>query len=567
MDLSKLTTKQFNQMVAENGRKTRAEFLKMSKDPMHINEALLLQILQDSKDTEYGKKYDFATIDSIQEYQKRVPVTEYADYATYMQRTVYKNENNLLTSYPFELFCQSSGTMGIPKILPMSQNSIDVHKTWNTPIYYGVVDEGLDDNGAWQEGRALVCMSCGLTSMKYGKKFGALSSIMMEAMRPFLSVMTSTPEESMFPNGLVDTRYLQARFALMDKGISVIQSTFLCYAVETIRYIQDNWKMLVKDIETGTIDASISLPEDTVDSLMKKITPMPERANELRKVFEESLDGPFLTKIWPSLRIVSGGGTGAFEMYAELLRERYIDDNVKLYYSGLNSTEALFSIPLELECKDSAIVPCSIFYEFLPIDAGNDFSKIVTLDNVEVGKDYEIILTNMSGLYRYRMRDCIRVMGFLDKLPLIRFQYRIEQTLDIMGDHTTEASLTLFARQTAKELGFELLDYAVYPDRNAEVPKYVYFMEIDKLPQGVTRADIQKSLWTKLKDGVYFLTSKFEEGRCTVDIHILQRETFWLYRDLQIMRGAAPSQVKPLRIVTNESQFKFLSQLVEAELE
>ena len=567
MNTAQMTTRQLNDARAANGRKRLEAFLDMSHEPMKINEALLMQILRDNKDTEYGRKYGFDTIDSIEEYQRRVPVTVYDDYALYIERTVHQNENDLMTAYPFILFCQTSGTMGIPKILPMSQKAVELQNTWNSPVFYGILDRQLNDGGAWRDGRSLLCMTCGLTDMKFGKRFGALSSIMMEASKPVLPLMTAVPEESVFPEGSVDPRYIQARFGLADAEITTMQCTYLCYVVETVRYIENNWEMLVRDIEKGTIDESIRLPENVRESLLNKIVPMPERAAQLRGIFEQGFDTPFIPRVWPKLKAISGIGTGSFEMYDELLRERYIDESIQMYYPGISATEGLFSIPLQMNCKNSALVPCSMFYEFLPLDAGDDFSQIVTMDKLEEGRDYEIILTGVSGMYRYRMRDCIRVMGFHNKLPLIRFQYRIEQTVDIMGEHTTEASLTLFARETARELGFELLDCAVYPDRDADVPKYVYFFEVDKLPEGVTRQDIQRRLWKKLRDGVCFITSKMDEGRCTVDIHILQNETFWLYKDILVMRGANPAQIKPLRIVANEFQRRFLFGLIEKEYE
>ena len=112
MNSPKLTVKQFNAMRAKSGLNALNALRDMSHDPMKINEALLMEILHDCKDTEYGKKYHFADIHSIEDYQRMVPVSAYKDYEEYVQRTIHNNEENLLTAYPFELFCQSSGTLG-----------------------------------------------------------------------------------------------------------------------------------------------------------------------------------------------------------------------------------------------------------------------------------------------------------------------------------------------------------------------------------------------------------------------------------------------------------------------
>ena len=196
----------------------------------------------------------------------------------------------------------------------------------------------------------------------------------------------------------------------------------------------------------------------------KKSLPNAGRGQQnFRAYFEKGFDTPFATKVWPDLQLISGVGTGAFEIYEYKIRERYVDERVQFYFAGLNSTEGLFSVPLAMGDKKSAIVPHSMFYEFLPVDAQDDFSQIVTLDKVEVGRDYEIIMTNANGLYRYRMRDCIRIMDKYNELPLIQFQYRLNQMAEIIDDHTEESAFTKTAMDTALQLGLDLVDYSVYP--------------------------------------------------------------------------------------------------------
>ena len=82
---------------------------------MGENEKLLLRILEQNKDTEYGRKYGFADIHSIEEYQKKVPVSVYDDYAGYILRMSEDGEENLITSGKVVHYNKSSGTVGNPK--------------------------------------------------------------------------------------------------------------------------------------------------------------------------------------------------------------------------------------------------------------------------------------------------------------------------------------------------------------------------------------------------------------------------------------------------------------------
>jgi len=90
---------QANYQKVLNGQPVYAKFQEMAKDPMRYNEELLLKILHDNRNTEYGKKYDFAGIHSIEEFQKRVPVTKYDDYAEAIIRETEGGEKDLLCVY------------------------------------------------------------------------------------------------------------------------------------------------------------------------------------------------------------------------------------------------------------------------------------------------------------------------------------------------------------------------------------------------------------------------------------------------------------------------------------
>ena len=564
MDFTNLTAEMINSYSVSEGMKALNGLKEQSLHAMEENEALLMQILSDNKDTEIGRKYDFASIKTVEEYQKRLPVTTYDDYADYVLRNVHNNEDHLMTAYPIKIYCETSGSLGNPKIIPMTENTIRIHQKYNSAISDAIKDLSLDPD--WKKGHVMTLLESKMVEMKKGKEYGSLSAIFMQQAKDILPLISCTPIEAIFPDGNTDTRYLQARFGLATPDLVQISSTFLSFAAEILRYIENHWQMIVDDIEAGTIHRDIRMSDSVRESLMQKISPMPERAAELRAVFEKGFDTPFATKVWKNLKLIGGVGTGAFEIYEKKIRERYVDDHVKFYFSGLNSTEGLFSVPLFMDDKKSAIVPHSMFYEFLPVDAHDDFSQIVTLDKVEIGKDYEIIMTNLNGLYRYRMRDCIRIMDKYNELPMIQFQYRLDQVADIIDDHTEEIAFTRTALDTASQLGLDLIDYSVYPDRDAPLPRYVYFMEFANLPKEITREQIRQTVHKNLEKYSPDIQSYLEKGiGAPTELHILQPETYMLYQDLMVLKGRNPAQIKPVHIITNEFHYRFFSKLIEEE--
>ena len=218
--------------------------------------------------------------------------------------------------------------------------------------------------------------------------------------------------------------------------------------------------------------------------------------------------------------------------------------------------------------EKSVPVPDSMFYEFLPTDADDDFSKIVTIDQIETGKEYEVIVTNLSGFYRYRMRDAVKIAGKYKNLPILEFIGRIDQTVSIMGEKTTEVALRTAAEDTAKQLGFDMIDFTVYPDVEHVPPRYTYFMEIESLPEGMKAKEIRFFLERNLAKANPSMGDKVAKGICApTKLNILEPETYSLYRDLMIMKGIAPAQLKPVHIIRNELQRKFFFSQTEYGVE
>lgn len=559
---------QANYQKAAGGIPIWQKLEEMTQDPMEHNRELLMEILQANKGTEFGKKYGFADIHTVEEYQQRVPVSRYDDYAEAIYRMTEKGEENLICADPIHHYNKSSGTMGNPKRIPMSDWSIDIFNRYVTQYVYGLLAKKL--GYGWIQGR---CMSltesaASIDRLKCGASFGAVSVKSLLQFRPYLSLLNTSPDEATFPLPDTNTRYLHARFGLMDKGATSAGASFFSFYLELLRYIEHNWEMLVHDIETGTISPSVKMSDSVRESLEAKLTPMPERAKELRDIFAQGFEEPVVPKLWPEMSYLMGVGTGGFQTYADKIRERYTGDAVKQLKMGLTASEGLFSVPFDLDDNNGVLVPDSVFYEFLPLDAGEDFSKIVTLDGLEEGKEYEVIVTNCSGFYRYRMRDAVRVTGKHNNTPTIQFLYRIDQNVSIMGEKTTEVALRAAAESTAKDLGLDLVDFSMYPDLDASPVRYVYFMEIADIPEGIKPKEIRYALERNLAKANPSMGDKVKKGICgATKLNFLEQETYMLYRDLMLARGVASGQLKPVRVISNEVQRKFFFGLTEYSIE
>lgn len=560
MDPSKLTLSgQMNMKGYAEGGPVYDSMVEMTKDPMRYNTELLMRMLDDNKDTEYGRKYGFADIKSVAEFQERVPLTTFDDYAGYVYRMTEGGESGLISAYNIAHYAKTSGTMGNPKRIPVSDRAMGVMNRYNMQLRTKVICDAIGFD--WANPPYLNLIESQLTTLKNGATYGAISAKVIGQMGDYLPMLMTSPLEALVPDPKTNTRYLHARFALMNPEITSMGFSFSSILLELMQYIESEWGMLVDDIEKGTIDESVKMPADVRASVLGKIQPMPERAAQLREIFSQGFDEPIMPKIWPNLTIFSGVATGGFATYYNKLRQRYAGDGVRLFYVGLNASEGILSVPMDVDCPDSVLIPDSVFYEFIPIDS-EDPGDIVTIDGVEVGKTYEIVITNQSGFYRYRIRDAVKVTGMYNNTPMIQFQYRIDQTISVLGEKTTELVLRGVAERVERELGYSMEDFSVFGDVDSVPMRYVMLMEAT-LPEGLDPGAVAAELDKGLCEGNPSYGDKVAKGMLDhLRLLFLQPETYLLYRDVMISKGAASAQLKPPRIL-NEIQRRFFMALLE----
>ena len=539
-----------------------------TRHPLETSRQVLLQILKDNADTEYGRRYDFKSINSIEDYQRRVPVIQYKDIEADLERMA-AGEPNVLTAYPFHHINQTSGTVGKRKKVPMTEKQADMFIKYNRNYIDGLITASLGED--WLHGRTF-CISEGKHStMANGITIGSASSVMAEYvqggkshMGELLRTVYTSPVEASIPEPDTDTRYLHTRFALMDRSITCITAGFYIMILQYFQYISDNYEMLINDIETGTIDPSVVMPDNVRAALLARLEPMPERAAELREIFKSGSNFPFVPEVWPRLELISGVGKADFSVYDRTIKERFTADRLKNLYSGITASEGLFSVPVDFDREDAVIAAGAGFIEFLPLSAGDDFSRCLTADSLEPGEKYEIIITNFAGYYRCRMSDVVEVVSLYNSTPTVKFLYRRNRTVNLCGEKTTEQALRLSAEKAAECLHFQISDFVLYPDRKAVPAQYLFMLQpenendIISISQEALAACLNEQL--ELANESYAIAIKNRRIQ-PLRACFLQPQTTFLYRDLLIMRGAPASQLKPVRILEKDEQYRFFNAL------
>ena len=250
-------------------------------------------------------------------------------------------------------FNETSGTMGNPKGIPYTKRMAEILMGYSGAYTYYRSYVGAGEGLAG--GRMLTLIESHYNTLKSGISFGSLSCKAIADARPYLAATTTSPDEAVFTKPGTDTRYLHARFAIEERDIRDISSVFITGVLDLMRYVEDDWELLVRDIERGTIDASTQMPADVRAGLEARIKPNPERAAELRAIFERGFDEPITPAMWPNLLVVRSVAGGGFAPYTQRLR-RFIGNDVHILYTGYSASEGAFSVPFQLDDPSSVLL-------------------------------------------------------------------------------------------------------------------------------------------------------------------------------------------------------------------
>ncbi|WKY47086.1 GH3 auxin-responsive promoter family protein [Eubacteriaceae bacterium ES3] len=561
--MRKFITKQVYGLKIRHGKKKRNRFDELVEEAGEKNKELLMNLIRSNESTEYGEKYDFKNIQSLKDYREKVPFSTYDDYYSYIERMVNHGEANLLTSEPIVHYALTSGSVDNPKKIPVSQKTVDLYQQYASEFSFSVINDAL--KGSWNRHRGLNLMEIKFENLPGGLFAGSISGRAIYTLKNFLPLMFTSPNEIVFPQEIMDAKYVHLRFALLEEDLSFMGSAFMTALSDLMKYLEANWELLVSDIEKGIIDPQIKISDTVRNQLLKKIKPEPSRAKALRKIFSQGFDSPIIPRIWPNLSFIFAIGSGGFAVYTDKMRD-YLG-NIPIYFSVYAASESIMAICTEMESQEFTLIPDSAFYEFIPVGEDADPLKTLTLDELEVGKDYEIVLTNTSGFYRYRIKDVIRVVGWNKKSPKIQFVYRLNQMVSIAGEKTTEECISWAVTEFSKDVGCALVDFSVFANINVSPGRYTIVLETEKPIPFAKREEAQAVMEEKLNIANPSIAKKIKAGVLShTELAIVQEETYALYRDLMIMRGISGNQLKPVRVIDTLIKEKFFFALLDKEL-
>lgn len=544
------------------GRYDISCMLKNAEKARQVNDRLLLDIIRENRSCEYGKKYGFADIRSVEDFKKKVPICTYRDIAPYIERMYENNEQNVLTSQKIIGYATSSGSVGKPKHIPRTNGDVRIYTKYTVTRFLALAKQYLRSQGRHMKPARGVCLLTRYDDLSpHGLPSTNVADIAAKKYFFLYPLILNLPLGKQFTSGEIDMKYACARFGLADEKCSFLFYVFAKGVAEYIEYIRDNYQMLADDIEHGTLNPDVYIRPDIRAALQKKLRPDPARAAAIRRECEKGFDKTILHRLWPNLSVISAIGTSpTFEGFTRTIQS--YSEGVPFDFSIYGASEGLIAAAYEEDKPGQLLLTDSCYYEFIDPEDENA-EHTLSLDELEVGHDYEIILTNRSGFYRYRFNDIIRVLDYYRGCPVINFVYRRGQLMNITGEKTNMEQMVAALSKLEEHTGKKIREWAVYVDKGDYQSRYALLAETEDGSDLSPYAEAFEEMLREV-NSMY----RFYEGNNLIDppVILCQRKgTHDEWREARVRAGASVDQVKPVRILdTDEKKEFFLSRTVSA---
>ena len=544
-------------LMAAKGNASLRRLANAADHPMEINERLLMKIIRSNRNTEYGKAHHFSEIRSIEDYRKNVPAGGYEDFAPYIER-MKNGEKNLLTASKVLGYSRTSGSSGVPKYIPATTDSLTAYTryTWTRALALGAAE--LKRQGKpFLPGRGVYLSPATNETLPNGLPCSNIAEIGARKFGVIYPYILTIPTKNLFDVHDGDYIYCIYRFALEDEDVNFFFSVFFSVNVSQLAYLRKNWRMIVDDIEKGTIDERVEMKPELRKDLERRIRPMPARAAYLREQFEKGFDETLFRRLWPKLTVMCGIGNASFRSAAEHIRA--VAGDVPFDYSIYGASEGLVAAVPALETTDMQLLTDSCFYEFIPF--GDERGTVLTLDQLKEGEKYEILITTFAGLYRYRLKDVIEVKGFRGKCPLISFVFRKGQLFNIAGEKFSEEDARTTIEMFEKAHGVSIDKWLFYQDESVQPNRYALVVESDE--------DIDwDACIDEIEDYIGRCNKRYpgQRAKYYIDRLIVRKQTpgthdAWAAKC--VAQGASAAQVKPVHSLDTPEKHEFFLHRIE----
>ncbi|MCI0486268.1 MAG: GH3 auxin-responsive promoter family protein [Blastocatellia bacterium] len=478
-------------------------FQESLSDPAQAQQNLLKELIGNLSATEYGRSLKVGPGDDYDAFSDRVPISDYDRISEWVERQK-REEGGALVAERVIFYEKTSGSSGPAKYIPYTAGLKDSFSSMFAIWIYDLLERGP----RLETGRTFISVSPAFNreqTTERGKKVGLdddseyLSPWMKNILQRFLVLPPSIKNLSDPAN----FKHVLAALLLADSRLEVISIWNPSLLQASLDYIQENSATLCDDLQTGSV---------TREDLAFEFEPVADNRSDILK--ESAI--PW-TEVWPHLKLISCWTSAHAATAARRIGEAF--PGVMVQGKGLLATEAPLTLPL-IEAGGFVPLPSEVFYEFLDTD-GN----VSLMSELEAGREYEILLTQKGGLYRYRIGDRVRVTHYYRSTPCLDFAGRADEVCDMVGEKLNANFVQdCLERLSIRPGGFQTL-LPVMPERGACYYLLVIDEELDSLHS------IEEELDSILREAYHYRNARLlgQLGPAKICVAQKARERYYEY--------------------------------------
>ena len=527
------------------------------RDARRIQETLLARILAQAAGTAFGRDAGLDGARTVDDLRACLPIAGYERAAPYIERVAHGEVEALFPAGTrVHMFAMTSGTTGRAKYIPVTDTVLaDYRAGWHI---WGAqaLDDHLDAFGAkilQISGRVdEEVMPCGLPA-------GAISGLAARSQRRLIQRLYVSPPACAYAGDTASKYYLVCRLGLQCNRVMPLTanpSTLLGLA----RTLDRRKENLLRDLSDGTLADDVQIAGEPRCCIERHLRACPDRARRFDRLVEET-GRLYPRDVWEVPLIGTWKG-GTLSLYLRDMPRYWGEAPTRDI--GLIASEGRFSIPVETDGSAGILETTGTFYEFVPEAEIQDAHPTALLAHeVEPGERYFLVVTTVSGLFRYDMGDLVQVTGRVGEAPVIEFLNKGEHVANLTGEKITEYQVIAAVNQAVAERSLSLTGYCLCPTWD-EVPYYSLLVETDDVPPE-TAPDVAAAVDSALARRNMEYEAKRDSGRLRpVRVKTLCPGTWEAYdREMIARRNGRVEQYKHKFLETEvdfEQRFEILAE-------
>jgi hypothetical protein len=435
-----------------------------------VQERVLLAKIARNADSRFGREHHFDQIRSADDFVRRVPIQGYEAHAPYIEQVKAGGTRALFgPGQRVLMFALTSGTTDTPKYIPVTSSFLEEYRRgWSV---FGI-KALLDHRAAILRRIAQVSSRMDESRTAAGVPCGAITGLMAATQHPLVRKYYITPACVAEIDDPAAKYYTVMRLAV-PADVAFVITASPATQLKLARTADEHREQLIRDIHDGTLRKNLNVPGHVRKLLQPRLAANPHAARRLESIVRTHRR--LLPRHYWNLSFLANWTGGTMGLYLRDFPEFFGD--VPVRDVGLLASEGRISIPIDDWTPAGILDVTSHFFEFVPAEEMDSPSRTALRSHqVEVGREYFVILTTSSGLYRYDLGDLVRVVGFADQAPVIEFLNKGAHTCSLAGEKLTERQVILAMEATTQSLDVSLTCFTLAP-RWGHPPQYVVHVE------------------------------------------------------------------------------------------